>query len=227
MPTNNTNDNPQENPEEKPESPDEEPVNPIDPPREPTPEESDLLSSIGYSITTACEQTLSSIVAAIDTILEKSNNLISGQPYNINYSNNGTSVIGYITINRYNSPETWEATITSFSITGTNNNIDYKIYGNAKINSDYQSSLFLLPFINCEINIVNYTGANTNGWYGALITEGTVKGSIKGPEIISIDVKANDDKGDSHNCKASAVQINETTIEQSQTLDGISLAFPS
>lgn len=209
------------NEEEKPESPDEEPVKPIDPPREPTPEESDLLSSIGYSASSAASQTYTAIVAAINSTLDN-NSLISGQPYNINYSDNGTSVVGFITINRNNTPETWEATITSFNITGTTNNIDYKLSGEAEINSDHQTNP-TFPFITCEINISNYAGEAT-GWYGALITEGKITETRKDSKI-SFDIKANDDEGNSHSWKATMVQINETTIEQSQTLDGINLTF--
>ena len=215
--------NEEENPSTDPEDGPSTPSDPIDPPREPTPAESDLLSSIGYSATTASEQTLSSIVTAIEDTLDN-NSLISGQPYNINYSNNGTTVVGYITINRKNIPETWESTITSFSITGTTNNIDYTLYGNAEINSDYQSNPNF-PFISCEINISNYAGDATE-WYGALITAGKITETRKDLKI-SFDMKANDDDGKSHTWKATMTQINETTIEQSQTLDGISLTFPT
>ena len=202
------------------EEPDNSP-DPIDPPREPTETESELISLIGYSMSEAGGEIYSALTTAINDVLEKG--LISGQLYNLKYSTDDISVNGTITINRPATSTTWKASISSYEITGTNNNIDYRLYGNAIITSEDESR-YPLPFTSIKADIINYTGLNDGGWNGALITTGEIGQS--GSETYFI-LNAEDEDGKPHTWKANMTKISDNVFEGTQSLDGANLILPT
>ena len=191
------------------------PATPIDPPREPTETESNLMSSIGYSVSAARGEILTALTTAIDNILDKG--LISNQPYKLEYATDDISVNGVITIKRTAAATTWRADISSYEITGTNNNIDYRLYGSGTITSEDED-----PFASIKANILNYTGLNEGGWCGALITTGEI--GQKDNETYAI-LNAIDENGNPHTWKISVRKISDDVYEGTSILDDVNLTM--
>lgn len=171
--------------------------------REPTAEESNLKSAIGYSLTQALGEADTVLQAAIDEALD------SNDP-DISYIKGQTEVIGTIDTNN----ENWIADIKSFSI----GNGDYRLYGSAYIlESDLTDNTFPASPYTCTLHIEKYNAAN--GEDNALITSGKFTSDKEGRTAsFSLTATVNDDDIP-HTWIVEMIQTSESSFDGIEILD--------
>ena len=172
--------------------------------REPTPEESDMKSAIGYSLSQALGETDTVLQAVINEALNSNNRNI------INYIEGQNTVAGTIATDNGN----WVADIQSFSISDG----DYGLHGSAYIlESDLTDDSFLASLYTCTVNIENYNAFN--GTDSALITSGKFTSDKEGRTAsFNLTAMVNDDDMP-HKWIVEMIQTSESSFDGIEILD--------
>ncbi len=174
--------------------------------RTPTTEESNLMSAIGLSMAEAGTEIQETILRAIESTLDKGFK-------DIRYSDGNSSVEGSLSAN---GSETWEATINSYMIRGTNDKGDYALQGEATLTSSNEDG-YPLPFKSIRAEISNYYIAGKDG---LLITSGTI---YQEETASSFSLNAADNAGKPHKWEVNMTRTSDGSFEGTEVFDEANL----